>query len=154
MRAAWARGENLSLEDYERRLKKRTTRRNVQEQMEGTVKQDANRVDDTRNAQEPFILAMSDHLFEAALLKILLERADPALLNLAIDRKIESILRRSRAAFPKLFGKISRFGGEVSRLDQIPALSERARRRARKQSFRRRSAEFSAGSHRLQLAAR
>lgn len=39
----------------------------------------------------PFFLAMGDHLFEFAILNALLSRGDPDLVNLAIDRKIESI---------------------------------------------------------------
>ena len=39
----------------------------------------------------PFVLAMGDHLFEPALLERLIAHADPAQVNLAIDRKIESI---------------------------------------------------------------
>jgi len=39
----------------------------------------------------PFFLAMGDHLFQSSLLDSLLAQADPARLNLAIDRKIESI---------------------------------------------------------------
>jgi len=39
----------------------------------------------------PFFLAMGDHLFERSILDQLLAQADPARLNLAIDRKIESI---------------------------------------------------------------
>src|SRR5256714_4170016 len=39
----------------------------------------------------PFFLAMGDHLFQPSILDALLSRADPALLNLAIDRTIASI---------------------------------------------------------------
>jgi choline kinase len=39
----------------------------------------------------PFFLAMGDHLFERSILDKLLAQADPARLNLAIDRKIASI---------------------------------------------------------------
>jgi len=39
----------------------------------------------------PFFLAMGDHLFQPSILETLLTRADPARLNLAIDRKIASI---------------------------------------------------------------
>ena len=41
--------------------------------------------------QAPFILTMGDHLFEPRLLESLLENADAAQVNLAIDRKIDSI---------------------------------------------------------------
>ena len=43
------------------------------------------------HVQGPFLLVMGDHLFEPALLQALIEGADPAQVNLAIDRKIESI---------------------------------------------------------------
>ena len=39
----------------------------------------------------PFFLAMGDHLFESSILDQLIARADFARLNLAIDRKIDSI---------------------------------------------------------------
>jgi 1L-myo-inositol 1-phosphate cytidylyltransferase len=41
--------------------------------------------------RSPFFLAMGDHLFQPAILDSLLTSADPARLNLAIDRKIASI---------------------------------------------------------------
>ena len=40
---------------------------------------------------QPFVLLMGDHLFEVALLRILLEAADLSLLNLAIDLKIAAV---------------------------------------------------------------
>jgi 1L-myo-inositol 1-phosphate cytidylyltransferase len=39
----------------------------------------------------PFLLAMSDHLFDNAVVDLLIESADLGLLNLAVDRKIDSI---------------------------------------------------------------
>jgi 1L-myo-inositol 1-phosphate cytidylyltransferase len=39
----------------------------------------------------PFFLAMGDHLFEPSILEALIAHADPARLNLAIDKKIRSI---------------------------------------------------------------
>lgn len=39
----------------------------------------------------PFFLSMGDHLFEYALLETLLAQSDRALVNLAVDRKIETI---------------------------------------------------------------
>jgi 1L-myo-inositol 1-phosphate cytidylyltransferase len=39
----------------------------------------------------PFFLAMGDHLFESSILDRLLAQADLGLLNLAVDRKIDSI---------------------------------------------------------------
>jgi choline kinase len=43
------------------------------------------------HVEAPFVLTMSDHLFEASVLNVLLEQAEPDSLNLAVDRKIESI---------------------------------------------------------------
>jgi 1L-myo-inositol 1-phosphate cytidylyltransferase len=39
----------------------------------------------------PFLLAMSDHLFDSAIVDLLIESSDPGLLNIALDRKLESI---------------------------------------------------------------
>lgn len=39
----------------------------------------------------PFLLLMGDHLFEPQLLGVFVRRADPAVLNLAVDRKVDSI---------------------------------------------------------------
>ena len=39
----------------------------------------------------PFLLAMADHLFDDSIVDCLLERFDPGLLNIAIDRKVDSI---------------------------------------------------------------
>jgi 1L-myo-inositol 1-phosphate cytidylyltransferase len=44
-----------------------------------------------RKVRAPFFLAMGDHLFQPSILDTLLSRADPARLNLAIDKKITSI---------------------------------------------------------------
>lgn len=42
--------------------------------------------------KSPFLLTMSDHLFDSELLGVLLARAQGDMLNLAIDRKIETIV--------------------------------------------------------------
>ncbi|PYK32074.1 MAG: nucleotidyltransferase [Verrucomicrobia bacterium] len=39
----------------------------------------------------PFLLTMSDHLFDASIVDLLLRSANPNLLNVAIDRKLSSI---------------------------------------------------------------
>jgi choline kinase len=44
------------------------------------------------HVKPPFLLTMSDHLFDKAVLDTLLDRADERVLNLAIDRKVESIV--------------------------------------------------------------
>lgn len=40
----------------------------------------------------PFLLTMGDHLFEDAIVECLLDRFEPGLLNIAIDRKLQSIV--------------------------------------------------------------
>ena len=39
----------------------------------------------------PFLLTMSDHLFDKAMVGRLLDNSDPGLLNIAVDRKLDSI---------------------------------------------------------------
>ena len=39
----------------------------------------------------PFLLTMGDHLFDGAIFDLLLVNFDPALLNIAVDRKLDSI---------------------------------------------------------------
>jgi 1L-myo-inositol 1-phosphate cytidylyltransferase len=39
----------------------------------------------------PFLLTMSDHLFDRAIIGCLLDSFDPGLLNIAVDRKLDSI---------------------------------------------------------------
>ncbi len=39
----------------------------------------------------PFLLTMSDHLFDGAIIDRLLDNSDPGLLNIAVDRKLDSI---------------------------------------------------------------
>jgi choline kinase len=45
----------------------------------------------TNQVTAPFFLTMSDHLFENAIVDLLIESADFNLLNLAVDRKIDSV---------------------------------------------------------------
>jgi 1L-myo-inositol 1-phosphate cytidylyltransferase len=40
---------------------------------------------------EPFLLMMGDHLFDPAILSLVLEGSTPSCLNLAVDKKLESI---------------------------------------------------------------
>jgi choline kinase len=39
----------------------------------------------------PFLLTMSDHLFDDAIVDLLIDSSDPDMLNIAVDRKLESI---------------------------------------------------------------
>lgn len=43
------------------------------------------------HAIEPFFLTMGDHLFDPAILPLVLESSEPSCLNLAIDKKLETI---------------------------------------------------------------
>ena len=42
------------------------------------------------NVTAPFLLTMSDHIFERAIVDLLIERTDPSVLNLAVDRKLNA----------------------------------------------------------------
>ncbi len=44
-----------------------------------------------RRVRSPFLLTMSDHLFDNAIVDLLIESSDPDLLNVAVDRKLHSI---------------------------------------------------------------
>ena len=44
-----------------------------------------------RHVAEPFLLTMGDHLFDPAILPLVLESSEPSCLNLAIDKKLETI---------------------------------------------------------------
>jgi choline kinase len=44
------------------------------------------------HVRAPFLLTMGDHVFDDALLDCLLENFEPGLLNIAIDRKVDSIV--------------------------------------------------------------
>ena len=43
------------------------------------------------HVSKPFLLAMSDHLFDGALVDHLVDSSDPSFLNVAVDRKLNSI---------------------------------------------------------------
>src|SRR5207244_4003744 len=40
----------------------------------------------------PFLLTMGDHLFDGAVVDHLLDSSEPGFLNIAVDRKVDSIL--------------------------------------------------------------
>jgi 1L-myo-inositol 1-phosphate cytidylyltransferase len=44
-----------------------------------------------KDVNAPFLLTMSDHLFDDAIVDLLIESSDPDLLNIAVDRKLDSI---------------------------------------------------------------
>ena len=43
------------------------------------------------HVSKPFLLAMSDHLFDGAIVDRLLDSYEPGFLNIAVDRKLDSI---------------------------------------------------------------
>lgn len=68
----------------------------------------------------PFLLTMSDHLFDDELLGTLLREADPKLLNLAIDRKIETIVDIDDAMKVQTSrGRVISIGKELKHYDAI-----------------------------------
>lgn len=68
----------------------------------------------------PFILMMADHLFEPRLLEALLAGADPAQVNLAIDRKIDSIFDLDDATKVQTEGdRLVGIGKELASYDAI-----------------------------------
>ena len=58
----------------------------------------------TESVTSPFLLTMSDHLFDQAVVDLLLDRAVPNELNVAIDRKLNSILDLDDAMKVRLRG--------------------------------------------------
>jgi choline kinase len=44
-----------------------------------------------KDVNAPFLLTMSDHLFDDAIVDLLIESSDPDFLNIAVDRKLDSI---------------------------------------------------------------
>jgi choline kinase len=70
--------------------------------------------------KEPFLLLMSDHLFDDAVLQALLSKPDPACLKLAIDRKIRSIFDLDDAMKVKTEGeKIQAIGKQLADFDAV-----------------------------------
>ena len=68
----------------------------------------------------PFVLTMADHLFEAAALNTLLQNAERDSLNLAIDRKIESIFDLDDAMKVQTEnGFVTAIGKSLTRYDAI-----------------------------------
>lgn len=68
----------------------------------------------------PFLLVMGDHLFEPAILQALLAGADPAQVNLAIDRKVGSIFDLDDATKVATEGdRLIEIGKELTRYDAI-----------------------------------
>ncbi|MDQ6911661.1 MAG: NTP transferase domain-containing protein [Verrucomicrobiota bacterium] len=70
--------------------------------------------------ERPFLLAMGDHLFDPTILPVLLERADPSHLQLAVDRRIETIFDLDDAMKVKTKnGAIVEIGKKLTDFDAI-----------------------------------
>lgn len=70
--------------------------------------------------KEPFLLAMSDHLFQPAMIDHLLKEADLTKTNLAIDRKLDSIFDLSDALKLQTKGdRVIAIGKDLSQFDAI-----------------------------------
>jgi 1L-myo-inositol 1-phosphate cytidylyltransferase len=68
----------------------------------------------------PFFLTMSDHVFERAIVDLLIERADRGVLNLAIDRKINSFFDLEDAMKVQTRdGRVVEIGKRLSNYDAI-----------------------------------
>ncbi|HSH37779.1 MAG TPA: NTP transferase domain-containing protein [Chthoniobacterales bacterium] len=72
------------------------------------------------HVRAPFILTMGDHLFEPTLLDALLDSADPAQVNLAVDRKVESIFDLDDATKVQTAGtRLVGIGKDLAQYDAI-----------------------------------
>jgi choline kinase len=68
----------------------------------------------------PFLLTMSDHLFDEAMVGRLLDNFDPGLLNIAVDRKIDSIFDLHDAMKVQTRGnKVTAIGKDLPDYDAI-----------------------------------
>jgi 1L-myo-inositol 1-phosphate cytidylyltransferase len=73
-----------------------------------------------KHVKSPFILTMSDHLFDRELLDVLLLQAQKDKLNLAIDRKIEAIVDIDDAMKIRTSGdRVIAIGKDLSKYDAI-----------------------------------
>jgi choline kinase len=69
---------------------------------------------------EPFLLLMGDHLFEFPLLERLIERSEHGFLNLAVDRKLTTILDLEDAMKVQTRGElVSAIGKNLASYDAI-----------------------------------
>jgi choline kinase len=68
----------------------------------------------------PFLLTMSDHLFDEAMVGRLLDNFDPGLLNIAVDRKLDSIFDLADAMKVQTRGdKVTGIGKDLPDYDAI-----------------------------------
>jgi choline kinase len=68
----------------------------------------------------PFLLTMSDHLFDGAIIDCLLDNSDPGSLNIAVDRKLDSIFDLHDAMKVQTRGnKVTAIGKDLRDYDAI-----------------------------------
>jgi choline kinase len=68
----------------------------------------------------PFLLTMSDHLFDQAIVGRLLDNFDPGLLNIAVDRKLDSIFDLGDAMKVQVLGNsVTGIGKDLLKFDAI-----------------------------------
>jgi len=68
----------------------------------------------------PFLLTMSDHLFDDAIIGCLLENFDPGLLNIALDRKLDSVFDLHDAMKVQTRGyRVAAIGKDLREFDAI-----------------------------------
>ena len=68
----------------------------------------------------PFLLTMADHIFDFSLIERLVRQADPARLNLAVDRKIDSIFDLDDAMKVQTRkGRVAAIGKDLALYDAI-----------------------------------
>jgi 1L-myo-inositol 1-phosphate cytidylyltransferase len=73
-----------------------------------------------KHVTSPFLLTMSDHLFDQAMVDLTLDRVAPEELNLAIDRKLDSIVDLDDATKVETRGeRIVAIGKQLERYDAI-----------------------------------
>jgi choline kinase len=72
------------------------------------------------HVKAPFLLTMGDHVFDDTIIDCLLENFEPGLLNLAIDRKIQSIVDLDDAMKVQMRGnKVTGIGKNLPSYDAI-----------------------------------
>jgi len=70
--------------------------------------------------ERPFLLTMADHLFDETIVDLLIEHAELGALNLAIDRKIESICDIGDAMKVQMRGdRVAAIGKDLAQYDAI-----------------------------------
>jgi len=73
-----------------------------------------------KHVTAPFLLTMCDHLFDPAIVDLLIKRANPGVLNLAVDRKLDSFFDLADAMKVQTRGdRVIEIGKTLSNYDAI-----------------------------------